>query len=282
MEQFLKKYSKLPNEFIDDFFRIAKESYDDNEFAINLTTISKWFGVTKGNLKRTLVSHFEEDVDYTINKVIKKNKNNNGANYVEIIMLTPNCFRELCMISQTKKAAEVRKYYITLDKLLIKYNQDIQDKLNKEIGILKANQKPKTNAKDGVIYVIRALNTSESLYKLGKSNDLKKRLNTYNSDNSDSHSDNNIEPIFILKVDDIDKVERCVKNIIKDFQYRKYKEVYQIDINVLKMAISQCDELMNGFKKYISRTKKKEYKKSFKKLGDAEHGLFFYVDKNKT
>ena len=109
---------------------------------------------------------------------------------------------------------------------------------------------------------------------LGKSTDLKKRLNTYNSGNA-----NDIEPVFILKVDDIDKVEKCVKVIVKEFQYRKYKEVYQVDINVLKMAVSRCDELMDGFKKYVERKKKREYSKSFKKLGNAEHGLFVYIDK---
>ena len=33
--------------------------------------------------------------------------------------------------------------------------------------MLKTNQKPKVNTKGGVIYIIRALNSTESLYKLG-------------------------------------------------------------------------------------------------------------------
>jgi len=36
------------------------------------------------------------------------------SNY-DMILITPNCLKELCMISQTKKAKEVRKYFIEMD-----------------------------------------------------------------------------------------------------------------------------------------------------------------------
>lgn len=178
------------------------------------------------------------------------------------------------MISQTKKAKEVRRYYLSLERLVKKYFILIQDRLNSQIGLLKTNQKPKVNVKGGVIYVVKALNSNESVYKLGKSTDLKKRLNTYNSGNA-----NDIEPLFILQVKDIDKVEQCVKTVVKQFQYRKYKEVYEIDIDVLKIVISNCDEFMDGLIKVIENKKKKEYSVPFKKLHTAEHGLYIYVHK---
>ena len=45
----------------------------------------------------------ENDVRQTYVGQIVKNKKR-GANYVSKIMLTPDCFKELCMISQTDKA----------------------------------------------------------------------------------------------------------------------------------------------------------------------------------
>ncbi len=60
----------------------------------------------------------------------------------------------------------------------------------KKIGILETNLKPKSNAKGGVIYILKALNTNATLYKLGKTNDLKNRLNTYNSGNALANDDN--------------------------------------------------------------------------------------------
>lgn len=39
MEQFLVKFSTIPQSFIKDFFMIAKEEYTDNELIIDFTVI---------------------------------------------------------------------------------------------------------------------------------------------------------------------------------------------------------------------------------------------------
>ena len=83
--------------------------------------------------------------------------------------------------SQTDKAKEVHKYFIEIEKLIKRYFENIKEKMYKKIGILETNLKPKSNVKGGVIYILKALNTNATLYKLGKTNDLKNRLNTYNS-----------------------------------------------------------------------------------------------------
>jgi hypothetical protein len=61
------------------------------------------------------------------------------------------CFKELCMISQTSKAKVVRKYF--LEKIVKKYYLLIEEKLFKEIGLLKENQKNIKYKKGGVIYI---------------------------------------------------------------------------------------------------------------------------------
>ena len=79
------------------------------------------------------------------------------------------------------------------------------------MGILKKNQKSKINIKKGVVYIIKAQNSlTTNVYKLGRSTNLKNRLKNYNSGNA-----NDIEPLFILEVNDIEKVESCVKNLVK-------------------------------------------------------------------
>ncbi len=273
MEKFLKKYSDVPNGFIEDFFSIAKESYADNEFEINLDKVVKWLKVQKGHLKRLLTSKFEENYDYIISQAKVKNKNR-GSNYVDIIYITPDCFKELCMISQTAKATQVRKYYLSIEKLVRKYHQHIEDKLYKELGLLKNNQKPKVNPKKGVVYIIKALNSTTNIYKLGRTKNLKNRLKNYNSANA-----NDIEPLFILEVNDIDKVEECVKTLVKDFKYRKYKEVYEVDLNVLKSAFFRCDELVSGFQKYFNQKKQRPIKQKFKDMKTNENGLYLYIDR---
>jgi len=120
------------------------------------------------------LNNFEEDFDYTIEIKKKKQINSTGKTTYHEIFITPNCMKELCMISQTKKAKEVRKYFIALEKLIKKYFEDIKNQMYKKIGILEQNQKPKLDIKKGVIYILEAQNTDTTLYKLGKSEDIKK------------------------------------------------------------------------------------------------------------
>lgn len=265
MEDFLKKFSDVPSGFIEDFFELSKESYEDDDFAIDLHIVAEWLHVTKGNLKRLLVQHFEKDYDYIINQIKRKNIAGKGANYVEIIFITPDCFKELCMLSQTAKAKEVRKYYLSIEKLIRRYHQSIQDKLYKQLGILKTNQRPKNFKNGGVVYILKALNSEIDLYKIGKSKNLKKRLRQYNSGNA-----NDIEPMFILQVSDIDRVEECIKTLIKKFKYRKYKEVYEINFDILKQVFTRCSDFISSSDKMLTR-------KQVQKLKNNQPGLFAYV-----
>ena len=130
-----------------------------------------------------------------------------------------------------------------MKKLIKRYFETIKEEMYKKIGMLETNQKPKVSHRSGVIYILKALNTDVTLYKLGKTKDLKNRLNTYNSSNT-----NDVEALFILYVKDIDSVESCVKKACKTHQYRKYKEVYEIDINVLKDVMTDCNDFINKIK----------------------------------
>ncbi len=68
-----------------------------------------------------------------------------------------------------------------------------------------------------------------------------------------SHTDD-IEVVLIYQTDDIDKVESCIKLALKDSQYRKRKEFYEINIDILKNVINLCGELSLMAKKK-SKTK---------------------------
>ena len=189
------------------------------------------------------------------------------------ILITPNCMKELCMISQTAKAKKVRKYFIEMEKLIKRYFENIKEDMYKKIGILETNQKPKTNIKGGVIYILKALNTNATLYKLGKSEDLKNRLNTYNSGNA-----NDVEPLFIIPVKDIDSVEACVKNASKRFQYRKRKEFYEMYIELLKIIMTDCSDFVNVLaQKITDKTTKKDTKNKINRIKQNIDKYFLYI-----
>jgi predicted GIY-YIG superfamily endonuclease len=112
--------------------------------------------------------------------------------------------------------------------------------LKTKITKLEKDQKPKVNPKSGVIYIFQTPNITEnSLYKIGRTKDLKKRLQSHQS--SLSHD---IEVLFYYESENIIKIESCIKLLMKEYQYRKYKEVYKINIDIIKSLIHQCDSII--------------------------------------
>jgi hypothetical protein len=152
----------------------------------------------------------------------------------------------MSMQNKSKKAYQVREYYYELEQVIDQYKEYIIQGLKEKINLLENNQKPKINPSKGLIYIIKA-SDDVGHYKIGKTKNLKKRLNSYNGA-ATSHpgmqgdKKDDIKPLYIFETDDIDEVERCIKTYAKKYQYRKYKEIYKTDINVLKELISECAE----------------------------------------
>lgn len=251
LEDFIIKRSNIPKKFLQDFFNLGGDSYGDAFKNINFDDIVEWLDVQKNHLKRLLTNNFVILDDYTEKKILVKNKKR-GANYVSKIMLTPDCFKELCMLSQTEKAKGIRKYYIVAEGLLRDHFEQIINELNKELGLIKNNLKKPKEIIGGHVYILKAMNTTQKdMYKLGNSDDMKKRLRVYNTGNA-----NNIEPLFVMKVDDINKVEGCIKNLAKEYQYKKNKEVYNIDFIFLKKLCIKCKNFINQLEKEFVNDKK--------------------------
>lgn len=143
------------------------------------------------------------------------------------------------MMSRAKNADLVRRYFIEIETLFLKYRNQLLVGMQDEINRLQRNQQPKKKYKngDGHIYIIKASPHHDSIYKIGRSKDLKRRLVNHMS----SHADD-FEVLYVYKCDDIDVVEECVKSHIKGFKYRKIKEVYKITLEYLKSLIQRCDE----------------------------------------
>lgn len=234
LQDFLKKYSSISNIFIDDFFSLYTTKTTDNDIVINFNKLVNWLNIRKDSVKRTLIESYIKNIDYKINKI----KSNMPGKPKEEITITSDCCKRLCMLSKTKKAEEVRTYFIEIEKLVDKYKNYIIDALNKKVGILENNQKPIPNNKSGIIYILKTDYNIVNLYKLGKTKKFKERMRTHNS----SHIDN-VDIVHIYETDYIDEVEKCLKNVLVTKQYRKRKEFYQIDLDILKKLIKTCDKM---------------------------------------
>ena len=81
----------------------------------------------------------------------------------------------------------------------------------------------------------------------------------------------NLELLFIYETDNIDQVESCIKALMKKAQYRKYKEIYRIDLDILKQTIKDCDAKINEINKNIDKINKKQSGgKLISKINDNE------------
>lgn len=126
---YLKTYSSINKSFIDDFYAISNPDIETDDYIIDLEHVAKWLKTTKATLKKTLLKSYTANVDY----IIKVEKTGKGQP-IEKILLTQTCFKQLCMVSRTKKAEQVRTYFIQLEKHLDKYKDHIIRQLTNKIA----------------------------------------------------------------------------------------------------------------------------------------------------
>lgn len=169
---FLKKYSLINEKFIDDFYTFYDEKMNIYDYSIDLEIIAEWLEVRKEHLKRLLFSNFSKNEDFIENKI------ENASTTKIIVLLTYECSKLLCMISKSPKADLIRKYYIELEKLVLKYKEEIDESINRQLGIKNNNNKIiEQNKDDALIYVLSLENED---HKIGSTINIKNRMAQYN------------------------------------------------------------------------------------------------------
>jgi phage anti-repressor protein len=243
---FLIENSNIKKSFINDFFEIIREDYFElsEEFLISSNKLQTWLNISsRKDFHDTIKRSYKNNIDYIITK---SNNKGIGKNNEKIYMLTSDCAKMILQSTKSKKGNEVRHYFIEIEKMLYKYKDLIIKSLSNELKLVKNNQKPKINNTKNKIYIFKALNTDLTLYKIGRAKDLKIRLKSHNSPLA-----NDLKVIFEYETENIKQVETCIKTLMKHAQYRKYKEVFQIDINIIEKFIKQCDNNINLVKEFV-------------------------------
>ena len=195
-------------------------------------------------------SSYQLDVDYVIIK--PPQVRGIGKNNYRQVLLTTDCFKSLCMQSRSPQSERVRTYFIAVEKTLIRYRSEIMEIMHMRIEQLENNQRPLTASlkKTGLIYVVNAEDSvtvakigrskSLSLVKLGYTSNFEKRLQSHGSALADK-----LKLLYTYKTDNMKDVEACAKGVLKGTQYRKFKEVYEANIDIVKKTIQGCGNLVN-------------------------------------
>lgn len=246
-QTFLTKFSFVNYQFVNDFYNIIKEDYIEHyqDFLIDSEILRKWLDINnREDFNNTIKRSYQVNVDYKI-KTMKKSIGSGGHNF-QVITLTPEAAKKICLSTNSKKGKDVQQYFIDLEFALYKYKNYIIDGMNKKIKQLEHNQKPTVNSESKIIYIFRALNTDLTLYKIGKTINAKSRFSKHNSPLA-----NDLEILFQYETENADQVESCIKAQLKMGQYRKYKEIYQVDLHLIKQSIQNCDGMINKINKKI-------------------------------
>jgi phage anti-repressor protein len=212
LAKFLKKYSVIDDEFIDDYHTFFDEKADELFWTINLYDIAKWLDIKEVKLKELLTNNFIKEIDY----IIDKNNINN-------LVLSPKCCKLLCMMSESEKANLIRTYYIDLEKLIIKYKEEIVNDLDKQMNIKNNSNEMFENDK-GLIYILKV---KDGLYKL-----------KYISENKNKTKKYKLPIVFIFKIDyDIEGHIDLIKKELKKYRYKNKTRTYKIDLELIKRNI---------------------------------------------
>ena len=266
-KSFLVKYTTINSKFIEDFHNIVKEDYFEKyyDFLIDSEILRKWLKISiKQDFVNTIKKSYKINVDYKLEK-IKKSEGSGGHNK-EIITLTPEATKKICLLTKSKVGNDVRQYFIDIELAFYKFKNHIIESLNNKIEQLENNQKPKINSTKGLIYVFRALNTENAtLYKIGRTVNSKKRFNSHNSPLA-----NDLEIIMTYEADNIEQLESCVKTMMKKAQYRKYKEIYEVDIDIIKNVIKDCDVKLKEINNMIDKKNKKQKGGKIQKITESD------------
>ena len=256
-------------------------NYDDHEISIIIYNNNMpWFSginiakILEYNDTRHAISNNVGEIDKKQFSELKEFTNKIPKNaQPHAIYINESGLYSLILSSKMPKALEFRKW-VTEQVLpsIRKYGTYTVD----ENKILKHNQKKTKYDKGGLIYVGRPIDISnKKLFKLGKTEDINKRLYGYNTS-----LPNNMQILFSIKVADPDAVEHCMKAVLKQFIYRKNKEYYECSLKTMKEAVNKCISFIEYYDCYECQSRITSFRnlirhmKNNHKFGDNDNVYF--------
>ena len=115
-ETFINKYSFVNSKFVEDFYSIIKEDYIEryNEFLIDSEILRKQLKInSRRKFNATIKRSYKKNFDYKIEE-IKKSQGRGGSNF-EVITLTPEASKKICLSTNSIIGEEVKQYFLDLE-----------------------------------------------------------------------------------------------------------------------------------------------------------------------
>ena len=259
LKDFLKKYSTIPNAFIDDLFALYGQSTQQSDHVVHLDAAAKWLKIRKDHMVNTLRESYKKNSDYTVIRQPKQTGVQGWGGHNKVyILLTPDCFKRLCMRSRGKMAEDVRTYFIELEGLVLKYKDHMMAGMQAEIDRLErgdarhaSNKKQPGNVPvGGYLYVVRASERMSNIFKIGRSKNLRRRLREHQSSRADD-----LEVMFVFRTENVEAVEACTHGTLLKRKKKTFHEIFECDIDVIKAVVRGCERMQDSILKLEYKAK---------------------------
>lgn len=251
MRAFLKQHTTVPNSFVDDIFSMYKPTTSQTERVIDLESVAKWLGMTKTNIALTLKRSYAAGKDYSIEKLagLRRRPGARATNNYHRVMITPDCFKRICMRTASARGEMVRTYFVEIEGVLARYTQQLIDGIQADVHRLEAAQRaPSQKDYAGYIYVIQASAHRDDLVKIGRTKNLVQRLRAYRTGRAED-----VDVLFKYRTDNLKGTEECIKTALREHRYHRYREVYQADVDMIKELAARCAGMMEWKQEYARR-----------------------------
>lgn len=109
------------------------------DFVIDVDNIWEWLGfLNKGNCKRTLLKYFTVDIDYKVADGEKKHADGEkrGGYNKERILLNVETFKMMCMLCNTEKGKQIRRYYVKLEGAFFELLDEETSELRQQLQVI--------------------------------------------------------------------------------------------------------------------------------------------------
>ena len=248
----LKKHTNIDKMFINTFF-IKFKINGKFDYHIKDEDASEYLQIKLDTLRRKLLNKtsksgkFIENIDY----IKIKNDKTTGLIY----MLNYPCFEKIAMSGNSDNSEVVRNYYIKMRELMTRNSPIIYQSIeNKEL---------RKNYSNNSIYFFAADDRKPDLVKVGRTNDIMKRLRIYNTGRILEE-----ELKYFVLVENPKLIEKCMKLLLlKNNQVSNNEELFNITPQKLKKIIDDC------FSNYVST---KENEKIYVEVANLL-GLYAYT-----
>ena len=154
----VKRFTTVPDDFVDDLFKLYTPTTSQIDMVIPLDDVAKWLNAPKKGLRTTLSRTYIYGIDYVSRPGPNPTKpeGRHGSNNYKTVLLSADCFKRLCMLSKTKKAEMVRSYFIDVETQFLRYMEELMQFLRRDLNPRRTEFPSDGIASSGYLYIIRA------------------------------------------------------------------------------------------------------------------------------